>query len=140
MMSPASAALNRVLTGTSTPPAVSSPNAAMIHSAEFGAQIATRSPLSMPTRRESAGGTTDPVDELGEAQPQRTVDDRFGVTEAVRRTQDHLGDGLPLACPSSSHRHESGEVAAHDLRLIGLAQVLQRVDVVAGSASPSGCG
>jgi hypothetical protein len=49
MMSPASSVLNRVLTGTSTPPAVSSPNAATIHSAELGAQMATRSPLSTPS-------------------------------------------------------------------------------------------
>ncbi|AGC64394.1 hypothetical protein MULP_04905 [Mycobacterium liflandii 128FXT] len=48
MMSAASSVLKRVLTGTSTAPAVSSPKAAMIHSAELGAQTATRSPLSMP--------------------------------------------------------------------------------------------
>jgi hypothetical protein len=48
MMSNASASLNRVFTGTSVPPAVSRPNAAMIHSAEFGAQMATRSPGETP--------------------------------------------------------------------------------------------
>ena len=45
----ASAPLNRVFTGTSTPPALVTPSAAMIHSSEFGAQIATRSPRSIPT-------------------------------------------------------------------------------------------
>jgi len=49
MMSPASSGLNRVFTGTSTPPAVSNPNAATIQSAEFGAQMATRSPLATPS-------------------------------------------------------------------------------------------
>jgi hypothetical protein len=48
MTSPASSALNRVFTGTSTAPAVMIPNAAIIHSALLGAQIATRSPFSMP--------------------------------------------------------------------------------------------
>ncbi len=44
----ASAALNRVFNGTSTAPAVWTPNAAMAHSVAFGAQIDTRSPGSMP--------------------------------------------------------------------------------------------
>ncbi len=48
MMSAASSVLNRVFTGTSTPPAASRPNAAMIHSALFGAQSAARSPLPIP--------------------------------------------------------------------------------------------
>jgi hypothetical protein len=44
----ASAPRKRVFTGTSTPPAVVTPSAATIHSREFGAQTATRSPRSMP--------------------------------------------------------------------------------------------
>ena len=95
MMSAASSVLNRVLTGTSTPPAVSNPNAAMIHSAELGAQTATRSPLLDAEVGECACGAADPIDQLGEGEAQRTVDDRFRVAEAVRRAQDHLGDGLP---------------------------------------------
>lgn len=47
-MSVASAVLNLVLTGTNTAPALAVPNAATIHSAELGAQMATRSLLSMP--------------------------------------------------------------------------------------------
>src|SRR6266567_1305033 len=57
MMSPASPALSRVLTGTSTPPAVSRPNAAMIHSAELGAQMATRSPLPTPADAKAPAAT-----------------------------------------------------------------------------------
>ena len=48
MTSAASSARNLVLTGTTMPPAVSSPNAAIIQSAELGAQIATGSPFSIP--------------------------------------------------------------------------------------------
>ena len=44
---------------------------------------------------ECACGAPDPVDDLGEGEAQRTVDDRLRVAEAVRRAQDHLGDGLP---------------------------------------------
>ena len=43
-----SAALNRVLTGTSTAPAWKVPRAATIHSAQLYAQMATRSPGSVP--------------------------------------------------------------------------------------------
>ena len=96
MMSPASSGLNRVFTGTNTPPAVSSPNAATIQSAEFGAQMATRSPFGNTQIVERACGTTYPLDELSESQAQRTVDDRFCVAEPVRRAQDHLRDGLPV--------------------------------------------
>ena len=95
MMSAASSALNRVFTGTSTPPAVSNPNAAIIHSAELGAQTATRSPFSDAELGECACRATNPIDDLGEGEPQRAVDDRFRVAESVGRTQDHLGDGLP---------------------------------------------
>jgi hypothetical protein len=44
----ASAPLNRVLRGTSTAPAPTAPSAATTHSAQLGAQMATRSPRSMP--------------------------------------------------------------------------------------------
>src|SRR5437660_5143433 len=44
----ASSPLNRVLIGTSVAPAESVPSAATIHSHTFGAQIATRSPPSIP--------------------------------------------------------------------------------------------
>jgi len=44
----ASEPLNRVFTGTSTPPAVVMPSAATSHSSEFGAHTATRSPHPMP--------------------------------------------------------------------------------------------
>ena len=40
----ASSPLNRVFTGTSTPPAAWMPSAASTHAALFGAQIAARSP------------------------------------------------------------------------------------------------
>ena len=95
MMSPASSVLKRVLTGTSTPPAVSNPNAAMIHSAELGAQ--TRDPVTLVDAkiRECACSATYSLDKLSESEAQRTIDDRFRVAEAVRRAQDHLGDGLP---------------------------------------------
>src|SRR5215469_12318974 len=53
MMSAASAALNRVLTGTRVPPAASRPNAAMIHSAELEAQIAVHDRLRVA---ETVGG------------------------------------------------------------------------------------
>ena len=71
------------------------PNAAMIHSAELGAHTATRSPLRMPQLGERTRGVADAFDEFDEGQAQRTVDDRLGVAEPVRRAQDHLGDGLP---------------------------------------------
>ncbi len=95
MMSAASSVLNRVLTGTSTPPAVSNPNAAIIHSRGVGRP--DRDPVALVDAEvgECACGATDPLDDLGEGETQRTVDDRFGVAEAVRRAQDHLGDGLP---------------------------------------------
>ena len=44
---------------------------------------------------ECASGATDPLDNLGVIEAQRTVDDRLGIAEAVRRAQDHLGDGPP---------------------------------------------
>src|ERR1035437_9115767 len=44
----ASAPLYRVLSGTSNAPAPTEPSAAITHSAQFGAHIATRSPRSMP--------------------------------------------------------------------------------------------
>ena len=47
--SSASAPVNRVLTGTRVAPAVSEPRAASTHTAELGAQIATRSPGAMPS-------------------------------------------------------------------------------------------
>jgi hypothetical protein len=44
----ASPPLKRVLSGTSTAPARSAPRAASIHSAQLGAQMATRSVASTP--------------------------------------------------------------------------------------------
>ena len=95
MMSAASSALNRVLTGTSTAPAVSNPNAAIIHSAELGAQMATRSPFSMPSSANAPAAQRIRSTTSAKVRRKRTVDDRFRVAEAVRRAQDHLGDGLP---------------------------------------------
>jgi hypothetical protein len=46
--SSASGPVNRVLTGTSTAPALSAPSAASIHSPPLGAHSATRSPASIP--------------------------------------------------------------------------------------------
>ena len=57
MMSAASASLNRVLTVTTVPPAVSRPKAAMIHSAELGAQMATRSPRPIPAEAKAPAAT-----------------------------------------------------------------------------------
>ena len=55
---------------------------------------------------ECACGATYSLDKLGECQAQRTVDNRFRVAEAVRRAQDHLGDGLPWwgACHTVTRR------------------------------------
>ena len=53
-MSAASAPLNLVLTGTSTAPACHSPSAATIHSALLKAQMATRSPGSIPEETRAA--------------------------------------------------------------------------------------
>ena len=45
--------------------------------------------------REGTCGATDPIDNIAKGVAERTVDDCFCVAEAVRRAQDHLGDGLP---------------------------------------------
>ncbi|GDY44787.1 hypothetical protein SANT12839_056690 [Streptomyces antimycoticus] len=50
----ASAPLKRVLTGTSTPPAVTAPSAATTQSVVLGAQIAARSPGSRPEATHAA--------------------------------------------------------------------------------------
>ncbi len=96
MISPASSALNRVFAGTSTPPAVSRPKAAMIHSAELGAQIAARSPFPIPADAKAPAAAADPAGQLGEGEPERPVHDRFGVAKAVGSAQHHFGDAVPL--------------------------------------------
>ena len=53
-ISAASAPLNLVLTGTSTPPAARIPSMATTHSAQFGHQRATRSPGSTPIATRAA--------------------------------------------------------------------------------------
>ncbi len=97
MMSAASAVLKRVLTGTTTPPAVSTPKAAIIQCAELGAQMATRSPLSTPRFANAPAAQRTRSATSTKRQAQRTVDDGFGVAEPVRCAQDHLGDGLATA-------------------------------------------
>ena len=57
----ASVPLNRVFTGTRTPPAVVTASAATIHSAEFGAQTATRSPRAMPRGEQRPRAATSTV-------------------------------------------------------------------------------
>ena len=83
------------------------------------------------------------MNELGEREPKRAVDDRFGITEAVADAQDHLRDGLPTQLrhiarllnrlvprphrrPGTSQRNEATQVAAHDLCLILQGEVLER--------------
>src|ERR1700739_2709166 len=78
MMSPASSALKRVLTGTRKPPAVSRPYAAaLVH----------------PPSSERPGTNPDPLGQLGEREPQRPVDDRLRITEAVTGSEDNLRAG-----------------------------------------------
>ena len=112
MMSAASSVLNRVLTGTSTPPAVSSPNAAMIHSAELGAQIATRSPLPMPRSAKAPAAQRIRSASSRERQPQRTVDDRFRIAEAVAAVRTISGMVCQLA---GRHTVRTSRGSAHDL-------------------------
>jgi hypothetical protein len=58
----ASAPRNRVFTGTRTAPAVVTPSAATIHSSEFGAHTATRSPGATPQAMSArAASVTDPA-------------------------------------------------------------------------------
>ena len=71
------APLKRVLSGTSTPPADCSPSAATTHSQQFGAQIATRSPGSMPSGDERAGGLVRLRGELGKVRRDVAVYDRL---------------------------------------------------------------
>jgi hypothetical protein len=47
------------------------------------------------TQPGEGSSSTEAVKQFGEGQPHRTVDDRFGITEAVAAAEDHLGDGLP---------------------------------------------
>ena len=81
----ASAPRKRVLIGTSTPPAVVTPSAATIHSSEFGAHTATRSPRSMPDAMQRARRV---VDQLARSVAKSTravaVDDRLGVAARDR--------------------------------------------------------
>ena len=56
-----SAALNRVLTGTTIPPATWVASATITHSQQFGAQTATRSPFPTPiAMRPRAARSTSP--------------------------------------------------------------------------------
>src|SRR5262249_38400226 len=134
MMSPASPALNRVLTGTSTPPAVSRPNAAMIHSAELGAQIATRSPFSIPaesnapaaTRTRSASSAN--VSRTGPSTTASAVPQRSAALSTIRG----MVAASSLSLRLMSCGHQPGQVAAHDLGLLLLGQLgplVEHVDV-----------
>ncbi len=121
-MSAASAPLNRVLIGTSTAPAWKRPSAATTHSALLKAQMATRSPGSMPEATRAAPNRRDLLDELAVRQPGLTVDDRRTLSEPIGAWQI-IGTVLPTRCcgQDSSPQddvvdgHEPGQVTAHDL-------------------------
>src|SRR5579875_477020 len=135
MMSAASAALKRVLTGTKTPPAVSRPNAAMIHSAQLGAQMATRSPLSMPIAANAPAAQrirSTNCAKLSRTEPSTTASASPKRSAALKTISGMVAQLMPR----SSHRHESRQVAAHDLGLIGHVQVLERVGEVTWLGQP----
>ena len=56
-----------------------------------------RNPITSadPELGERAGGTSNTVRQFDITDPQRPVDDRFGITETVADAADHLRDGLP---------------------------------------------
>ena len=78
-------ALNRVLTGTSTPPAVVTPSAATIHSSEFGAHTATRSPGSMPDAISARAAPSTSSRSAAKSMRAVAVDDRVGVGRSGAR-------------------------------------------------------
>ena len=66
------------------------------HSAQFGLQIPTRSPFSMPGREEGAGQVVDRSVELRvrQAHVLERDDERLVVGEAGHRRREVLADGL----------------------------------------------
>src|SRR6201984_1756506 len=129
MMSLASSVLKRVLTGTSTPPAVSNPNAAIIHSGDVRAQMATRSPL--PTPRSAKAPAAHRIRSMSSANVKRSGPSTTASASPKRSAalKTIWGMVCQVCLFRASHRDESTEVAAHDLRLVVDGQVRQRVDV-----------
>ena len=76
------------------PPTVWVASAATAHSYMLGAQIAMRSPGSMPPAIIARAGNIDRVRELGERQAHVAVDDGLTVTKSLRGAGDELWNGL----------------------------------------------
>ena len=95
-MSAASRPLNRVFSGTRTPPAPCTPSAAAIHSWMLGAQMAARSPGSSPAAMADRVLASASSAKPGVAQPQLAVDEGLGVPEALGRPDDEPRDAPPL--------------------------------------------
>ena len=133
-MSAASTPLNRVLTGTSTAPAWNRPSTATTHSALLNAQMATRSPGSMPDATSAAPNVRACVEQLGVGQPGVAVDDGGLLAEPVGGGGGHRRDARQPLPPARSSQdrvldvHQPGEVAAHDLAdgLVGEARRARR--------------
>ena len=102
----ASAPLNRVLRGTNKAPAPTAPRAAITHSAQLGAQMATRSPRSIPLA--TMAPVTEATASASWSKVSRTVvpagpvdvDDGLGLAEAGGGVLHQAGDGPPLQIPS----------------------------------------
>lgn len=84
-----SSVLNRVLTGTSTAPAVMIAKAATIHSAELGAHTATRSPLPMPNPANAPAALLEDGNQERADHPDEVADGGGGQLSATVRRVVH---------------------------------------------------
>ena len=118
-MSAASAPLNRVLTGTSTAPAWNRPSAATIHSAQLEAQMATRSPGSMPEATSAAPNGRDAVDQLGDRMSRRlAVDDGGRSPNRSAAAAIIAGIGVPpVGASGVDHRRTASSTFIRRARL-----------------------
>ena len=98
--------MKRVFSGTSSAPAPTAPRAAITHSAQFGAQMATRSPRSIPlaTMARVAAATCSAswskVSRVVVPPGPCTSTSGLGVAEAGGGILHQAGDGPPLEIPT----------------------------------------
>ncbi len=103
MMKAASLPLNRVLRGTRTAPAVCRPSWATAHSRQFGPQMATRSPGSIPEAMKARAARSTSAASSTIGQRHVAVHEGLGVTE-------------PLGGPGHDRADRLGEFVAHGRR------------------------
>ena len=98
----ASGPWNLVLSGTSTAPAEAAESMATIQLVEFGAQMATASPASIPEAIRAAAAR-DPSGQLGVGDPEVALHHRFGVGVGASHSQQERREGVGVVWIELSH-------------------------------------